>query len=180
MRSCFAVARLQLMAEAATFGQPLSDLACTLLMAVLGRQMTLLGQIGDGAMVLASHHDETLYVPIRPQLGDGEGVTTRLTDEGAVGLLQIREFPEPARHAAVFTPGLRRLALRWGDEVGHKPFFQPFFDVLQTAEDGDQARLDDALATFLRSPTVRQRTEDDVTLLVASWTGFPPPILPGE
>lgn len=176
IRACFMVARAQLMAEAITRGCSLGDFACTLLMAVLGRQMTLLAQIGDGAMVVASHYDETLFVPITPMTGEYANVTRFLTDDDAMAIMEVRSFPEPALRAALLTDGLQRLALRWGDEVGHAPFFRPFFDVLQHAGEGQEASLGEAMVTFLESPGVRERTDDDTTLVCALWVGPAPDV----
>lgn len=174
LRACFTVARAALTAEAITHGAQVSDFACTLLMAVLGRQMTVLAQIGDGAIVVSSHHDETLFVPITPMVCEYANVTRFLTDANAMEMLEVRSFPEPARRAALLTDGLQRLALRWGDEVGHLPFFRPFFDVLQHTGEGQDRHLTEAMETFLGSPAVRERTDDDTTLVCAHWLGAAP------
>ena len=46
----------------------------------------------------------------------------------------------------------------------HGPFFDPFFRWLKKTDERDRT---EQLSKFLRSDTVRSRTNDDVTLLLA-------------
>jgi hypothetical protein len=64
------------------------------------------------------------------------------------------------------TDGMERLALRFDSRTPHLPFFEPFFQALRT---GDASRdLDGALLRFLESESVRSRSDDDKTLILAS------------
>ena len=65
------------------------------------------------------------------------------------------------------TDGLERLALRFDTQTPHVPFFDPFFRAIRAAK--DYTGLNDALQTFLASEPVRERSDDDKTLILASF-----------
>jgi hypothetical protein len=52
--------------------------------------------------------------------------------------------------------------------VAHAPFFAPLFKFIAEAKDLDVANQE--LTGFLRSPRVCDRTDDDLTLLLAALT----------
>jgi hypothetical protein len=57
-------------------------------------------------------------------------------------------------------------ALRMPGADPHPGFFAPLFQFLSREGDGTLAQ--EALASFLASPRVRGRTDDDLTLLLAT------------
>ena len=58
------------------------------------------------------------------------------------------------------------LALQMPQGTAHTPFFAPLFKFIAEAKDLDLAHQE--LEGFLRSPRVSDRTDDDLTLLLAS------------
>jgi hypothetical protein len=61
--------------------------------------------------------------------------------------------------------GFQMLALQFPGPVAHKPFLEPLFDfVAQTNSTED---LEEALQVFLGSKRIRDRSDDDLTLLLA-------------
>jgi hypothetical protein len=167
LTACFAAVEQ----EATIHQVPIGELACTLLLAVLGPGLTVSAQIGDGAIV-AQKQDGTIALLTVPDFGEDVNTTTFLVSAAAVNRLQFAHMQEPVRSAAVFTDGiemlalnLRRMAASWAWEP-HLPFFEHLFAFFHRQNDSAAAAA--ALDGLLTSPRVRDRTDDDVTLVVAS------------
>lgn len=142
------------------------DFACTLLGVVSTRSHTGVVQIGDGGVVVDV--GDGLLLPIVPMSGEYANMTYFVTDDDALERLKIVTFTAPATRLAVFTDGIQRLALNMTSNTPHEPFFSRFFRVLAAAKAADEERLHDDLLSFLRSAPVAARTDDDLTLVLAS------------
>jgi hypothetical protein len=140
------------------------DLACTLLCLVLGPSTAAALQIGDGGIVVTSDSG-SIELLTRPDSGEYINETVFLVSSGAFQTCQFAIRHENVRSAAVFSDGLQLLALNYPSWEPFAPFFKPFFD-LNNKKSADSAQSE--LSTFLACPRVRQRTSDDVTLVVAS------------
>ena len=71
-----------------------------------------------------------------------------------------------AAHVAVF---FRRSPDARPEDAGrrsHAPFFAPLFRFINNA--ADEPQIHSELESFLRSPTVRRRADDDLTLFLAA------------
>ncbi len=138
------------------------DLACTLLLAVVGADAAAFAQVGDGAFVVG---DGGEYRPVFwPQSGEYANTTNFVTDPAYADNLAFERRPGRLDEVALLTDGLQRLALDFTGKTAHRPFFEPLFRQLRAA-DGD---LTVALAQFLNSPRVNQRSDDDKTLILAA------------
>jgi hypothetical protein len=71
----------------------------------------------------------------------------------------------PLTGLALLTDGLQMLALKMPGGEPHEPFFQPLLRGVMTAE--SRERAEEQLRGFLLSPRIRQRAQDDLTLLLA-------------
>lgn len=161
-------ARAELQREAEQRGTTLRELACTLLLAVVGEQSAAFAQIGDGA-IITRFGDE--YRPLFwPQSGEYANCTNFLTDDNFADHVEFARFEECIDELAAFSDGLQRLALNLGTRTGHRPFFQPLFRRLRETINGEELR--EPLRQFLESPRVAQRSDDDKTLILA--TRVPP------
>lgn len=69
------------------------------------------------------------------------------------------------RHIAAFSDGLQMLALKMPAGLPHGPFFTPLFRFMTTVTDAAEAQAQ--VDAFLRSPRMREGTDDDLTLLLA-------------
>ena len=69
---------------------------------------------------------------------------------------------------AMFTDGIQDLVLDSTDDSPHRPFFDPVFDWLLSDDHSDDHTRE--LAAFLESPMITSRSDDDLTLLVATLT----------
>lgn len=163
-RALVAHVRAALAALAQERGQPLRDFACTFLGLIAQPAQTLVFQIGDGAIVLGD--EQSLSLALDPMSGEYANMTYFLSDEDALERVVVAELGAVAR-IALFSDGLQRLALNAADQSPHLPFFAPFFKTLATATTASRAQLDEALARFLSSPAVNERTDDDKTLVLA-------------
>jgi protein phosphatase 2C-like protein len=157
--------RLAVEAKAQEFGVAPGELACTLIVVLLGPDRVAAAQIGDGGAVieLADGRIETL---LRPDSGEYLNETTFLTSARAMKSVQVVTREESVRSVAVLTDGLQMLALRFPDWTPFEPFFAPVFAFLRRQP--DQSSAHEEVSRMLESDGVRTRTHDDVTLLVAT------------
>jgi hypothetical protein len=162
---CCISIREKLFEKAEATGFLARDFACTFLGVLCSNQATLVMQIGDGGVVIDVGNG--LEVPIVPMAGEYANMTHFVTDEDAIGTLVTKIFPAPAIRVAAFSDGLQRLALNMATNTAHEPFFDPFFKVLASVSTEQEEQLQGALATFLGSAAVNERTDDDKTLALA-------------
>lgn len=158
-------ARVGVEFEAQIRSVPPRELACTLMVALLGPTLVAASGVGDGGIVveLAGGRLQTL---LRPDTGEYEGETTFLTSPGAVERAHFAALPEPVESLAAFTDGLQPLVLHRKDWAPLPGFFVNVFGPLHLESDATAAGA--AVRQMLCSTEVRKRTHDDVTLLVAT------------
>lgn len=146
-------------------GRPLRDYATTLCAAIVAPTRAAFLQIGDGAIVVKNR--ATMGVVFWPQSGEYINTTYFITSP---------EFPEQVQTCftaggvsdlALLTDGIERLALRFDQFTAHPPFFQPLFQALRDSDDVEA--LERGLQQFLQSKPVEQKSDDDKTLVLASW-----------
>ena len=95
--------------------------------------------------------------------------TIFLISPNAIETAQFQVLREKLRHFAVFSDGLQMLALKIPEGTPHGPFFAPLFRFSgEWKEEEDDAKQQ--LESFLRSPRVSERTDDDLTLLLATFS----------
>lgn len=142
------------------------EYACTLVGAVVTRDLALAFQIGDGALVFGDCG--AMFPVFWPESGEYANMTHFVTDEEALLRLQAKVCPPP-EEVAVLTDGLQRLALVYATREAHAPFFEPMFRVLRgTGCLDDCDPLNGYLEAFLESGAVNERTDDDKTLVLAT------------
>jgi len=148
--------------EAAARVLPLHELACTLLVAVVGETHAVFVQIGDGAIVI--REGEGYAAVFWPQQGEYANTTFFLTSATMEERLEfsLRDAPDAL---ALFTDGLQNLTLEMAARTPHTRFFDAMFKQLATAEAAEE--LIAPLRAFLDSPSVNQRTDDDKSLILA-------------
>ena len=163
--ACVKTVRERIYAQAESWGLKARDYACTFLSVLSSSQGTLVMQIGDGGIVIDI--GDGLQVAVTPMSGEYANMTHFVTDDDAIDVLASRVFPAKASKIAVFTDGMQRLALNMATNTPHEPFFEPFFAVLSTVGAEQEDELASALARFLNSESVNERTDDDKTLALA-------------
>jgi hypothetical protein len=142
------------------------DLACTLLTAVVTPSGGAFAQVGDGFIVVGdgARYDAVTW----PTTGEYANITTFLTSPEFEIDFDFVARPGPIDGLAMSTDGLQRLALSFASKEVHVPFFAPMFQALRESEFQDELAVD--LRSFLNSPAVNERTDDDKTLVLAVWS----------
>lgn len=158
-------------AEAVGQSVDMSELATTLILLVAAPDYVAAAQVGDGAVVVAQD-DENLIALTLPQRGEYCNETLFLHSEAAIDQAQISVWEGAPHGVAMLTDGLQMLALNWREGVPHRPFFAPLWKFAR--ETIDDAAAESQLVAFLQSPRIASRTDDDLTLLLASLRDAPP------
>ncbi len=152
-------------AESAHRGANPRDLASTLILVVATAEVVAAGQIGDGAAVVADA-EGTLIAITAPAAGEYVNETIFLVSPGALEAAQRNVWRGRPAHVALFCDGLQMLALKMPGAAPHAPFFAPLFRFMDDVSDETEAKAQ--LEAFLRSPGIQQRTDDDLTLVLAT------------
>lgn len=169
LKDSVASARENLVTEADRWGLPPRELAATLLCAVLAEQWSAFAQVGDGAIVTPEAGTDSWAWLFWPQRGEYANTTSFLTDPTAMQILQIDMLPHAQYEVAVFTDGLQHLLLHYEQQTVHSPWFEQMLRPIRlSTADGEDRELSAALAKYLSSPTVTSRTDDDLTLVMAT------------
>ena len=159
------IARSRIEEEAHRCGERIRDLATTLLLVIYARGIVTAAQIGDGAVVVSDRSGGySLFTT--PQRGEYANETVFLVSRNAIDSIQLKAETADAVRIAIFTDGLQNLVLDSATNTPHSPFFTPVFQWLETKP--DRTDYTSALEQLLTSPGVTQRTDDDMTLLLAS------------
>ncbi|BAZ01314.1 hypothetical protein NIES37_53130 [Tolypothrix tenuis PCC 7101] len=151
--------------EAAACNNQLQDLATTLIVMVATPEVVAVAQIGDG-LAVAKDSTGNLLALTMPDSGEYINETTFLTSPGAVETAQMKLWRESIVNVSLLTDGLQMLALNMVVGEPHKPFFFPLFDFVANTQDKTVAK--EQLVKFLGSERITQRTDDDLTLIIAA------------
>lgn len=157
-------AKIAVEEEALASSKQPRDLASTLIILIATPSLAAAAQIGDGAVV-AKDTEGNLITLTKPQSGEYINETTFLISPDALDTAEVNLWRQPVANVAALTDGLQMLALDMAVGVPYKPFFSPLFEF--ATRQIDQSAAVEQLVTFLRSERVAQRTDDDLTLLLA-------------
>ena len=142
------------------------ELATTLIIGIATPELVAVAQIGDGAIVVEDKTGNILELTI-PASGEYLNETVFLVSSNAVENAQFNLWLGQPKYLAAFSDGLQMLALKMPEGKPHHPFFSPLFKFVETITDETDAQ--EQLMGFLRSPRLTQRTDDDLTLILASF-----------
>lgn len=165
----FSIALGAIDAEARGQRVNLRDLATTLILVVATPDMIVTAQVGDGAAVIDDGLGSLIPLTCLPS-SEYIDQTNFLTFERALESIQTTVWRGRGRRLAVLSDGLQGLALKMPEGRPHPPFFTPFFNFVEATD--DEAAGQAQLATFLRSPRVTDKVDDDLTLVLASRLDF--------
>jgi serine/threonine protein phosphatase PrpC len=140
------------------------ELASTLILVVLGPNITIAAQIGDGASIQRKNED--IQILTRPASTEYVNETTFLVSPSAVETAQLVIEDASSNSIAVLSDGLQTMALEYPNWNPFLPFFKPVFDFVEKRKDEKAATLE--LESFLKSDRVRNHSDDDITLLLAT------------
>lgn len=158
--------RDQLADAASRRGVTRRQFAATLVMLVVKDSQLLALQIGDSALV--ARRAGVWEAICWPENGEFASTTYFVTDDPEVRLRTAR-LPLEHDAFALFSDGIENLALDHQAVLPHARFFEPMIrPVDQSQESGRLIKLSSALAQYLDSPAVCDRTDDDKTLVLLS------------
>jgi hypothetical protein len=151
--------------RAAENGVPAREMACTLILVVLGPNFLATAHVGDGAVVVL-HENGWLETVSEPERTEYINETTFLTSSEWDQRLRFTVREKVGCAVAAFTDGLQLQVLRYADWSPAAEFFTPTFKLFADLQLGAEAET--MLRRLLRR--LRQRAKDDLTLLVATRT----------
>ena len=158
-------ARTRLQNEATMLGIEMTELATTLILVAATPNLVAAAQIGDGACVVANV-DGAMRTLGAPPRGEYLNETVFLVSDRYLAAMQKNLWPDRVAHLAVFSDGLQMLAMRMSDNTPHAPFFEPLWGFADQEMEPAMAEVE--LNGLLLSPRVAGRTDDDLTLVLAS------------
>jgi serine/threonine protein phosphatase PrpC len=159
------VAQAAVAAEAKARQVTRRHLATTLILAVATAEQVAVMQIGDGAVVVSDGQGSMVSLTV-PLSGEYANETTFLIAPDALASAQVRVWHGKPTSLAAFTDGLQRLALTMPAGTPYAPFFVPLFRFVGVETNARKAH--EQIEAFLRSERVTDRTDDDLTLVLAT------------
>lgn len=147
-------------------GSALRSFAATLVGAVVQHETAAFVHVGDGGCVLRLAGQSDWTVQSWPSHGEYASTTYFVTDDPQPNT-KTSLVAGTIEEVALFTDGLERLALDFTSTSAFPGFFDPMFQPLRVASAGRQRELSGELRTFLDSPRVIERTDDDKTIILA-------------
>jgi hypothetical protein len=155
-----------LVSKACDEASELRDFATTFLGAVLADDHCIFLQIGDGAIVASEVHAPEDYTVICwPQHGEYANTTSFLTDIDAVAAAHVTTMRRAIARVIIFSDGMERLLL---DFANHCAVPRPINQLISPLLEIPQSHLNESLQSFLDSPNVNARTDDDKSLVLAA------------
>ena len=101
--------------------------------------------------------------------GEFANTTYFATEDYAADHLAFEKTAGRIDEVALFSDGIEPLVLHYATKSVHAPFFDRMFPAVRgLGPPGRDAALSDALAAYLDSPAICERTDDDKTLILAS------------
>ncbi|EAW37528.1 PP2C family serine/threonine-protein phosphatase [Lyngbya sp. PCC 8106] len=158
-------AKMAVEAEASVQDVEIRELATTLILVLATSNFIAVAQVGDGAAVVEDKAGKIEAIT-QPEQGEYLNETKFLIGFNAVETSQIKVWEGEPTHLAIFSDGLQMLALKMPEATPHRPFFSPLFKFVSMITDQQDAQ--EQLESFLRSPRVTERTDDDLTLILAA------------
>jgi hypothetical protein len=164
LRSAFTAARAALESVAQQAGKPLRDYGCTLLVAIITPDGWYSMHIGDGTIV-GLFVDGPAQTLSAPENGEYINATIPITSDDYAKHLRYAHGDTPLHGVALLSDGVQPMCINYKTGAAYDGFFRP----LQTwlTELSDLATADAVLTTFLDSPKLRQKSDDDMTLVLA-------------
>ncbi len=143
------------------------EFASTLVGAVIGATAAVFYQIGDGGAVYSvSGEPESYRFGIEPEDAEYVNMTDFITDETAAECLRFVLIEEAIEDLILFSDGIYAVAVDYQKNKPHEPFLMPMIAPLRNGSTING--LNEKLETFLSSPKLNEKTDDDKTIILAS------------
>lgn len=165
LHDALVAAKTAVEAEAVVCKMTARDLATTLIIVVATPELVAAAQVGDGVAVAGDGEGNLIALTV-PQHGEYINETTFLVSPNALDTAQLKLWRGAIPNIALLSDGLQMLALDMNDGKPHGPFFSPLFHFMADVTNEIEAK--EQLVAFLRSERITKRTDDDLTLLLAT------------
>ena len=145
------------------------DFAATLVMFISNGVKSVFAHIGDGCSVCFDAEKEEWIAPSWPEHGEYASTTFFVTDDPKP---RLRVFEHVGEVTAVvaFSDGLERLALDFSTQQPFHKFFAAMSNpIVASVSKGKDRDLSAKLLDYLASNSINSRTDDDKTLVIASY-----------
>lgn len=146
----------------------LRDLSTTLILIIATPEIISVIQVGDGA-VIVSDNKGNITALTKPQVGEYINETNFVTAPNVLDIAEIKVQHGSFVNIAVFSDGIERLALKFPRWEPYLPFFSPLFRFIRNETDDNE--LGKQFDSFFRSSKISDRTDDDLTFVLAALTG---------
>src|SRR5215813_5270441 len=161
-------ARKAITDHASNAEQEVRDYACTMLFALVGVEAAVFLQIGDGVIVVNDQGPHWSWV-FWPERGEFANTTFFVTDSAAADHLRFEQRHGSIDEIALLSDGIEPLVLHYASRTVHAPFFDRMFGPVRRSEViGEDLALSQDLESYLSSPAILERTDDDKTLVLAT------------
>lgn len=143
------------------------DFAATMLFAMTDARNLFVAHIGDGAIVRRDEPGGQWECVSWPASGEYASTTYFVTDDAGVRL-RTETFDRPPHALALFSDGIERLVLDFANQTAPSGFFDTMAGAMRDSNlSGVQRSLSRQLHSYLGSPKINERTDDDKTMVVA-------------
>jgi hypothetical protein len=141
------------------------DYACTLLVAVLSPDAWHVVHIGDGAVV-GIEPTTTVRTLSAPDNGEFINVTVPVTSSDYLQHLRYSHGKESLYGIALLSDGVQPMCINYKNNAPFPGFFQPLIAWLAAFPQHTLADASAGLHTLLDSEKLRQKSDDDMTLVL--------------
>lgn len=149
----------------------LREYATTLIAAIVGKDLAVFYQVGDGAAVFSTNGETDSYTfGIEPEDTEYVNMTEFLTDDAAANSLRFVCVEKAVEDVILFSDGIYAVAVDYGKNKPHEPFLMPMIAPLRNGNSAEG--LNEKLENFLSSPKLNEKTDDDKTIILASRAKF--------
>ena len=164
LTDAFGAARDAIEREAARTNRSLREYGCTLLVAVICEEAWYGMHVGDGTIVglYADQSAKTLSVP---ENGEFINSTTPLTSTDYTTHMRYSHGTERLAGVALLSDGVQPMCINYKTGAAYDGFFRPL--QIWLAGLPSLSGVDHALEQFLDTPKMRQKSDDDMTLVLA-------------
>jgi serine/threonine protein phosphatase PrpC len=145
----------------------LREFSSTFVGAVVGRERSSFYQVGDGGVLFTSGDGEGDFrFAIVPEETEYVNMTSFLADEDAGDQLMFRSIDVGITDLVMFSDGITNVAVDFSSGKPFEPFLRPMIAPLRNGNPIEG--LDKKLESFLASPAINEKTDDDKTIILAS------------
>lgn len=157
--------RTALIELAKTNQHELREYGCTLLVAILSPDAWHVLHIGDGAVV--GIESATIVKTLSaPDNGEYINVTIPLTSSEYRNHLRYSHGDEALYGMALLSDGVQPMCINYKTGVAYAGFFTPLVQWLANTPDSALSQADPNLSKLLDSDKLRQKSDDDMTLVL--------------